>query len=315
MKKIVLIGGGTGMPSLLRGLKNYDADLTAIVDVTDSGRSSGKLREELGILPPGDIRNCIASLSDSEPIMREILQYRFNSSDMDGTSLGNLMIAALTDIFGSFERAVEELGKILAIKGKVIPSTLKNVHLCAELEDGETRIKEHNVRQPEKSPIKRVYLDKKAYANPAAIEAIKQADLVVLGPGSLYTSIISNLLVEGLSEAITKSRAKKVYVCNIMTQSGQTDNFTASEHLNELINYLKADCIDFVILNSGKLPEEQIKSYKEEKAEQIIDDLSRKGVIRDDLIERESENQIFWEKKNLLRHNSEKVAKMIMELV
>ena len=310
MKKIVLIGGGTGMPSLLRGLKKHECELTAVVNVTDSGRSSGKIREEMGILPPGDIRNCIAALSESESVVREVFQYRFENGD----SLGNLMIAALSDIFGSFESAIEEVGKILNIKGRVLPVTLKNVHLCAELQDGEIRVKEHNVRGIGKAKINKVYLDKKAYANPAVLEAIKGADLIVLGPGSLYTSIISNLLVDGVADAIVKSKAKKVYVCNIMTQAGQTDDFTSSTHVSELVTYLGADCLDYVLVNSNNFSDVLLENYRKESASPVVDDLNRPGLIRGDFVEMGSQNQVFWHKQNLLWHDSKKIAEAIMKL-
>jgi len=310
MKKIVLIGGGTGMPSLLRGLKKHECELTAVVNVTDSGRSSGKIREEMGILPPGDIRNCIAALSESESVVREVFQYRFENGD----SLGNLMIAALSDIFGSFESAIEEVGKILNIKGMVLPVTLKNVHLCAELQDGEIRVKEHNVRGIGKAKINKVYLDKKAYANPVVLEAIKGADLIVLGPGSLYTSIISNLLVDGVADAIVKSKAKKVYVCNIMTQAGQTDDFTSSTHVSELVTYLGADCLDYVLVNSNNFSDVLLENYRKESASPVVDDLNRPGLIRGDFVEMGSQNQVFWHKQNLLWHDSKKIAEAIMKL-
>ena len=310
MKKIVLIGGGTGMPSLLRGLKKHECELTAVVNVTDSGRSSGKIREEMGILPPGDIRNCIAALSESESVVREVFQYRFENGD----SLGNLMIAALSDIFGSFESAIEEVGKILNIKGRVLPVTLKNVHLCAELQDGEIRVKEHNVRGIGKAKINKVYLDKKAYANPAVLEAIKGADLIVLGPGSLYTSIISNLLVDGVADAIVKSKAKKVYVCNIMTQAGQTDDFTSSTHVSELVTYLGADCLDYVLVNSNNFSDVLLENYRKESASPVVDGLNRQGLIRGDFVEMGSQNQVFWHKQNLLWHDSKKIAEVIVKL-
>ena len=310
MKNIVLIGGGTGMPSLLRGLKKHECELTAVVNVTDSGRSSGKIREEMGILPPGDIRNCIAALSESESVVREVFQYRFENGD----SLGNLMIAALSDIFGSFESAIEEVGKILNIKGMVLPVTLKNVHLCAELQDGEIRVKEHNVRGIGKAKINKVYLDKKAYANPVVLEAIKGADLIVLGPGSLYTSIISNLLVDGVADAIVKSKAKKVYVCNIMTQAGQTDDFTSSTHVSELVTYLGADCLDYVLVNSNNFSDVLLENYRKESASPVVDDLNRQGLIRGDFVEMGSQNQVFWHKQNLLWHDSKKIAEVIVKL-
>ena len=310
MKKIVLIGGGTGMPSLLRGLKKHECELTAVVNVTDSGRSSGKIREEMGILPPGDIRNCIAALSESESVVREVFQYRFENGD----SLGNLMIAALSDIFGSFESAIEEVGKILNIKGRVLPVTLKNVHLCAELQDGEIRVKEHNVRGIGKAKINKVYLDKKAYANPVVLEAIKGADLIVLGPGSLYTSIISNLLVDGVADAIVKSKAKKVYVCNIMTQAGQTDDFTSSTHVSELVTYLGADCLDYVLVNSNNFSDVLLENYRKESASPVVDGLNRQGLIRGDFVEMGSQNQVFWHKQNLLWHDSKKIAEVIVKL-
>src|SRR5512133_510071 len=219
--KIVTIGGGTGLSTLLRGIKEYTTNVTAIVTVADDGGSSGRLRRELGVLPPGDFRNCIAALADAEPLMTKLFQYRFSEgSGLDGHSFGNLFIVAMSGVTGNFEQAIRESSRVLAVRGQILPSTLENVTLCAELEDadlvqGESKISESS------QPIKRVYLEPEhPAAYPEAMRAILDADMIVVGPGSLYTSILPNLLVKDLLGAIKASRALKVYVCNIATQSG-----------------------------------------------------------------------------------------------
>src|SRR5579875_2719403 len=250
--KVVAIGGGTGLSMLLRGLKDYTSNITAIVTVGDDGGSSGRLRRDLGILPPGDFRNCLVALADVEPLMGKLFQYRFNSgSALDGHSFGNLFIVAMMGVTGSFERALRESTRVLAVRGQVLPSTLENVNLCAEMEDealvvvGESKITETGSKirrlslQPEHPP-----------AYPEAIKAILEADLIVLGPGSLFTSLLPNLLVEGIYRALLATKALRVYVCNVATQRGETDGFGVREHVEALRRHLPEDPFDYVLANS-----------------------------------------------------------------
>lgn len=249
--RVVAVGGGTGLSTLLRGLKNYTAQITAVVTVADDGGSSGRLREELGILPPGDIRNCITALATAEPLMTRLFEYRFkNGGGLEGHSFGNLFIAALTEVTGSFEKAVLESGRVLAVQGQVLPATLADIQLCAELETGEVIRGESKIPKHQ-SRIRRVFLvppDPPAYA--AAVQAILDADLVVLGPGSLYTSVLPNLMVSGIREALRATRALRVYVCNVATQKGETDNFTVADHVRTLLDQAGAGVIDCVLANS-----------------------------------------------------------------
>src|SRR5919202_4491931 len=251
--KVVAIGGGTGLSMLLRGLKDYTSNITAIVTVADDGGSSGRLRRELGMLPPGDFRNCLVALADVEPLMGKLFQYRFEGggSALDGHSFGNLFIVAMMGVTGSFERALRESTRVLAVRGQVLPSTLENVNLCAELEDearvvvGESKITETGSKirrlslQPEHPP-----------AYPEAIKAILDADLVVLGPGSLYTSLLPNLLVDGIYRALLASSALRVYVCNVATQRGETDGYGVAEHVAALRRHLPEDPFHYVLANS-----------------------------------------------------------------
>lgn len=306
--KIVAIGGGTGLYTLLRGLKKFDLDITAIVSTSDSGGSSGILRDEYGILPPGDIRKCLIALSESEEILRNLFSYRFNKGSLKGHAFGNLFITALTEMTGSFIQAVEEAEKLLNIKGKVLPCTLDKVTLCALLENGKIVEGEVEVNRSGidyKSRIKKLFMKPHAKAYRPAIKAIKKADLIVLGPGSLYTSILPNLIVEGIPETINSSRAKKVYVVNVMTEPGETEGFTASLHLREVEKYLRGR-VDYIIVNQGKAPKTLLEKYKKEKKEQVrIDEHNLKiKIIKGN----------FLAKKNLLRHDSYKLAKAIIKL-
>ena len=323
--KIVIIGGGTGTSALLEGLKKYTDNITAVVNVTDTGRSSGLIRKDFNILAPGDARNCLIALSNSEKLLCDLFQYRINNGDLKGYSFGNLFIAALADLTGSFENAIEEASKILKLKGRVLPSTFDNVNICAELEDG-TILKEENEiidRNNDKvyvrSPIKKVFHSFSAKANEKVISMIDEADLIVLSPGSLYTSVISNLLVDGIPQAISRSSAKKVYVCNIMSQVSQTYGYKASDHVNKIVEYLKSN-LDFVVLNSKKPSEELIKSYKMENAyliENDIEEIENLGikVIVENLLDDVKEKKLLWEKKNLLRHDPYKIAEVLIGLI
>ncbi|GJQ60317.1 MAG: uridine diphosphate-N-acetylglucosamine-binding protein YvcK [Candidatus Scalindua sp. AMX11] len=319
--KIVAIGGGTGLPIALEGLKTYSENLTAIVTVTDSGRSSGIIREQYGILPPGDARNCLVALSETEEQedIYRLFQYRFNKGTLNGMSLGNLLMTALTDITGSFELAIKKASEILSIKGKVLPSMLTSTHICAQLEDGTIVEEEFNVRAPQKSPIEKLFLRSNNIECPQeAISEIRQADVVIIGPGSLYTSIISNLLVEDIKESLKKTKAVKIYVCNIVTQPGQTDNYTASDCVKAVIKYLGEGILDYVLINNNFPNENVLKKYRKEGAEIItidkdLADINVK-VGTEDLIENIDADRILWEKQDLIRHDPDKLANSLCKL-
>jgi len=262
--RIVAIGGGTGLSALLRGLKAYSHNITAIVTVADDGGSSGELRRNIGILPPGDIRNCLAALSNDEALLTQVFQYRFGSgAGLNGHTLGNLFITALTDITGSFEEAVAESGRVLAVQGRVLPSTLHDVRLVADVQlpsaSQGVLVKGESLIPKAAGQVRRIWLEpNNPSAFPPTIQAILSADLIVVGPGSLFTSILPNLLVPDLAEALRRSRAQKFYVCNVTTQPGETDGFTCGDHVRTLEHYLGEHLFDLVIANQlceGILPE------------------------------------------------------------
>lgn len=314
--KILAIGGGTGLPIMLEGSKAYSRHLSAVVTVTDSGRSSGVLREEFGILPPGDARNCLVALSESEDQEQELyqlFQYRFNKGSLEGMSLGNLLMAALTDITGSFEQAIKKASKILHIRGKVLPSTVANTHICAELEDNSYVEEEFNVRAVGKSPIKNVFLKSNDVSPfPEAVEEILKADIIVIGPGSLYTSLITNLLVSGIRNAIRNSKATKIYVCNIVTQPGQTDHYKVSDHINAVTKYLGEGVLDYVIVNNNIPRQDILDKYQKEGANVVLMDEGvynlNVNIKKADLVEDFNQRRILWEKQDLLRHDPDKLA-------
>ncbi|NQT84119.1 uridine diphosphate-N-acetylglucosamine-binding protein YvcK, partial [bacterium] len=314
--RVVAIGGGTGLPIVLEGMKNYSRDLTAIVTVTDSGRSSGRLRRDLGVLPSGDIRNCLIALSESEELLHELFNYRFDSGRLDGMSFGNLLIAAMAKVTGSFEQALKETSNILAISGKVFPSTLRDTHICARLRDGTLLEEEYNVRKPGKPEIEEVFLkppDTEAFEE--AVDEILSSDLLVLGPGSLYTSIIANLLISGIAQAIRKSAAKKIYVCNIVTQPGQTDGFDAARHVATIEKYLGEGVLDYVIINNSQPPPAILRRYEEDGAGFVRPEgyFGPVKPIYEDVMEDIEGKRILWEKQDLIRHNPDKLAKVLVE--
>ena len=249
---IVAIGGGTGLSVLLRGLKEHTKRITAIIGVADDGGSSGRLRREMGIIPPGDFRNCIVALSDENSILNELFQYRFpEGSELQGHSFGNLFIAAMTDVTDSFEDALAESSKILSVKGKVLPATNENISLSVLLKDGKLITGESKVKES-LSEIEELMINPpNAEASPAAIHAINDADLIVIGPGSLYTSILPNLMVPSIVDAITQSKAIKYYICNVATEIGETQNFTVGKHIEVLENYLGSGVLDVIIANDN----------------------------------------------------------------
>ncbi len=309
--RIVVVGGGTGLSTILRGLKNLTNNLTAIVTVGDDGGSSGKLRREMGVLPPGDIRNCIAALADEEDLVTQLFQYRFAEGGLGGHSFGNLFLTALCSITGDMFRAIKESSKVLAIRGKVLPSTLDDMVLIAEMEDG--RIIEGESDIPEaKGKIKRLFSRPE---NPKAlidvIKAIESADLIILGPGSLYTSVIPNLLIKDISKAICESKASKVYICNIMTQPGETDEYSVSDHVNAIIKHAGcSEIMDAVIVNK-KLPTNLAKKYESAKSFPVVLDENKVEelgirVIKATLTE---DNE-----QGLVRHSYKKLAKIIAHI-
>ena len=318
--RVVCIGGGTGLPIVLQGLKDFTSNLAAVVTVTDAGRSSGRIRADFGVLPPGDMRNCLVALSDSGQLLNDLFQYRYSEGPLEGMSFGNLLIATVAKITGSFEAAVRETSRILAIQGKVLPSSYGDVHLCAKLDDGRIVKGEVAVRALGKPPILDVFLNPPdVRANDEAINEILRADLIVIGPGSLYTSVIANLLVPALPEAIRSAKAKTVYVCNIVTQPGQTGGYSVADHIDAVQRYLGDDVLDGVLVNSNIPPEEVLDRYREEGAELVrIDDRigsHRVQIILDDLVENLDHKRILWEKADFLRHDPEKLASLIWSLL
>lgn len=313
MPKLVLIGGGTGMPVLLRGIKKYDVDITAIVTVADDGGSSGKLRHDLHIPPPGDIRNCLAALSHVEPLVVEMFQHRFHTTtgDLSGHSLGNLILAAMTNITGDFASAVKELSRVLNVKGRVLPSTDQIVVLNAEMEDGTVVSGESSIPKYGKK-IKRVFLSpEQIQPLPEAIEAILAADMIVIGPGSLYTSILPNLLVPGIGKAVKVSRAQKVYICNLMTQNGETNDYTASDHVKALYRHLEQPFLQKIIINNRQIPEYVKLRYKGEDAIPVIMDEENLLALNLEIISR----PIASIEEGVIRHDAEKVAQIIYQLL
>ena len=275
-KKVITFGGGTGLSSLLRGLKQFPVDITAIVTVSDDGRSTGRLREEFNVPAVGDIRQVIVSLSETEPLVQKLLNYRFKTNDdLNGHALGNLLLTGLIDVAGSFSTGIESLGKVLNLKGKVLPITEDNVTLVGEMEDGTIIEGEHHITESN-SKIKRVFYKEQPKVLPEVIKEIKDADLVILSMGSLYTSIIPNLICDEVKQALDESKAEIMYVCNMMTQPGETDNFKVSDHVNTLNEYLGNKKVSLVIANNGEVSKEMKEKYStlEQKDPVIIDEES-----------------------------------------
>lgn len=309
---VVVIGGGTGIPIMLRGLKKYPVNLTAIVTVADDGGSSGVLRHEFMMPPPGDIRNVLAALSEAEPLFEDLLQYRFeNGHGLTGHSLGNLLLTALTSLKGDFATGVRELSRVLNISGQVLPVSNSDVVLNAKMKDGTIVHGESKIPTQQKQ-IENVFLtpeDITAYSE--SVAAIRAADLIVLGPGSLYTSILPNLLVPGIAEALAASEAERVYVCNVMSQFGETQNFTAADHVQVLMDHMDGSFIDTILVNDDDIPERLAERYEQENAEPVMFDKTRLQsfgfrVINDKLIK---------DGEPVLRHDETKVAEILYSLI
>lgn len=317
-KKVCTIGGGTGNFVVLSGLKKYDIQLSAIVAMADNGGSSGVLRDEQGVLPPGDVRQCIAALSDSSRLMRNLMSYRFEKGGLHGHSFGNLFLSALEKVTGSFEKAIEELGVILNMKGKVIPVTTTKTHLEMILADGEILQGEEEIYLSDKieSGYEKIYLTPFPKVNPHAIAEIMNADVVVLGPGGLYTSLISSLLVEGIAEALANTQATKIFVVNLMNKKGQTTGFRTSDYLREIEKYTGPGIFDVMLVNNEIPDTLSMDSYKEE-GDLVINDLTDAPfVIEQPLLgSKASPNAGDLLKRNLIRHDMDKLAAAIMNVV
>lgn len=307
--KVVAIGGGTGLSTLLRGLKLRDElSITAIVSIADDGGSSGRLREEFAMPPPGDIRNCIVALADAEPLISRLFQYRFEQpgSTLHGHSFGNLFLAAMTEMTGSFQEAVTEVSRVLAVRGQVLPTTMEQVTLCADLSDGSYVCGESNITKAP-AAVRRLHLQQHPEPNPAAIRAILEADLIILGPGSLYTSVLPNLLVEGIAQAVRFSAATTVYVCNVATQVGETDHFGAADHVRALYEHVGHDLLDYILVNdnfdeASKIkPEWGVEAVRLEGLDTLPGDAE---IVRRDLVGPATP----------LRHDPDKLADALLAL-
>ncbi len=313
--KIVAIGGGTGLSTMLRGLKRHTNNLTAIVTVADDGGGSGVLRQELGMLPPGDVRNCLEALANVEPLMGELLHYRFTEGSLKGQSFGNLFLAALNGISGgNFDQAVSCMSQVLAITGRVLPVTTTDVQLEAEFENGARVLGESKIfycKKREDCRIRRVrLLPEHPPALEPALEAIREADMILLGPGSLYTSVIPNLLVDGIAQAIAESDALKIYIANVMTQEGETEGYTNADHIQAIFQHSLPGLFRLCLVNSSQIPEEMAASYAREGAEPLRFDKAACAALGVELISR----PVSMVRGGYVRHDPELLAASLLEL-
>ena len=312
--RIVAIGGGTGLSTMLRGLKQYTGNITAIVTVADDGGGSGVLRHELGMLPPGDIRNCIEALANAEPVMRDLLHYRFTEGSLRGQSFGNLFLAALNGVSDSFDEAVSRMSQVLAITGRVLPVTNCDVQLEAEFENGARVLGESKIfycKKREECRIRRVRLQPEhPAALPEALEAIANADMILLGPGSLYTSVIPNLLVDGITDAILASDAMKIYIGNVMTQEGETEGYTNADHIRALFEHSSPGLVSLCLVNDAPIPQEVQDRYTVEGAEPVRFDKDACAELGVELISRPVSCVI----NGFVRHDGERLAAALLEL-
>lgn len=308
--KVVAIGGGTGLANLLRGLKEFTDNITAVVTVADNGGSSGKLREELDILPPGDIRNCLVALADQEPLMEDLFQYRFyKEGDLRGHSFGNLFIAAMSEVLGDFEEAVEESSKVLAIRGRVLPSTNENVNLGAVYKDGSEQLGESEIPDQDKK-INGVYLKPSSVSITENVkEALLKADYILVGPGSLYTSLIPNLMINGMVENIKKSQAQKVFITNVMTQPGETSGYSAYDHIKTVYDHTGSQIFDHIIVNKNGSRKDLLEKYAEQGAYPVEDDIKRLNKLNINIVEGK-----LIHAGNYIRHDPHKLAEILEDL-
>jgi len=314
--KVVILGGGTGLSTILKGLKNYTNNITAVGTVADDGGGSGVLREDLGILPPGDIRNCLVALANTEPLMEELMQYRFKDGSLKGQSFGNLFLAAMNGVSDNFEDAVQKMANVLAITGKVLPVTLDNIKINAILDNGQLVVGESHIPDvsiSEGAKIRKLYVTpENAQCLPDVREEILNADAIILGPGSLYTSIIPNLIIKGVPEAIKESRASKIYICNVMTQPGETDGFKVSDHIRAIYEHGDIGKIDYVFANTMCIRNEHLrKKYHDMKQFEVI--------VDDEKLQYEDFELILGDfikpRETSVRHDADKLSKRLMEII
>lgn len=309
---VVVLGGGTGMPVLLRGLKELPIHLTALVTVSDDGGSTGRIRNDMAIPAPGDIRNVIAALSEAEPMLLELFQHRFaNANGLSGHSMGNLLLAAMTSITGDFYTGIKEISRVFNVKGKVYPISNENLTLHGEMDDGSIITGESSIPLANRR-IKRVFLSPDDINPlPNAIRAIKKADLIVVSPGSLYTSILPNMIIPQIDEAIRSSKGEVVYVCNVMTQAGETTDYTASDHVQAIIDHIGTGCVDSIIVHNEPISKEVRDLYAEENAEPVVYDTDRLLEMGIRIIE----SDIINYDQTTLRHDTNKIAQLLFSLL
>lgn len=322
MKKVTVIGGGTGTFVVLSGLKKHDLDLAAIVTMMDSGGSTGRLRDQLGVLPPGDLRQCMVALSDSTDLWRKLFLYRFENGDLKGHNFGNIFLSALEKVCDDYNTVIDTASYVLNTKGKVIPVTFEKTHLCVEYDNGtiikgEGKIDEDN---PERSRIKRAYLEPEASVNPDAVTRIRESDYIIIGPGDLYTSIIPVLLVDHLREEMKNSKAKIIYNLNLMTKAGQTTGYTANDFIQDFEKYIGRQP-DFIIANNGEIPAPIISWYESHEESPVINNLHENGfqgtIIEEDIISRShiTKNTSDELTRSILRHDTKKLTPIIMDII
>ncbi|MEE9312721.1 MAG: uridine diphosphate-N-acetylglucosamine-binding protein YvcK [Planctomycetota bacterium] len=309
---VVTIGGGTGGAGLLRGLKEHTDKITAIVTVADDGGSSGRFRKEFGMLPPGDIRNCLAALSDAGPVLERLFQYRFDQGDLKGHPFGNIFLAAMTRVTGDFSAAVKEANRVLSVRGRVLPATTSKISLVAEHEDGSKTTGESLVGKVNKPVVKLEIKPADVPAGPEVVEAIMSADLVLMGPGSVYTSVLPNLLIPDIRKAVAETSAVRGYICNIMTQPGETQGFSASQHVKAILGQTDGVPIDFVIVNDGEIPAQIAQSYAAQESTPVECDLKeleklpgQPKIAMADLVAAD----------HVVRHNPAKLAELCLAIL
>ena len=309
--QVTVIGGGHGLSVLLRGIKQATSNVTAVVTVADDGGSSGRLREELGIIPPGDLRNCLVALADTEPLMEKLFQYRFQSgTELKGHSFGNLFIAAMAEVTGDMEEALKKSSKVLAVKGRVLPASTAHVRLDAVMEDGTLVEGESHIPEVHKH-IRRVKLFPE-HVEPveSALAAIREADVVILGPGSLYTSIMPNLLVNGVAEELRKSRALKIYICNVMTQPGETDGYTAAMHAEAIVRHAGRGAIDFMLVNNAPISDALREKYAAEGIAPVVVDEAQINALGIGFVAADIISQ-----SDAVRHDPDKLSRNVMRMI
>ncbi|SFL46329.1 gluconeogenesis factor YvcK family protein [Pelosinus propionicus] len=308
---VTVIGGGTGLSVLLRGIKSVTSNITAIVTVADDGGSSGRLREDLGMIPPGDLRNCLVALADTEPLMEKLFQHRFGGTGgLAGHNFGNLFIAAMTEVLGDVEQALKESSKVLAVRGRVLPASTQTVRLWAKMTDGSIVEGESQIPLVNKR-IERVYLQpEETMPVESSLEAIRDADAIILGPGSLYTSILPNLLVRGVADTLRKSQAVKIYICNVMTQPGETDGYSASEHVQAILDHVGPGVIDYVVINSQNVAEELQQKYAGQGAYPVKNDAEKVEAMGIKVTQADVINET-----NLVRHDPLKLSRTIVSMI